>query len=101
MCTVTLHYDQSSELARRKMAALLATGLFTQIAIKSQVPSQEEIREDRELTQAFMAHSKRRMAEVVTPALRRRINKAREEYANGQTITCRTPQEMQQFFDSL
>ncbi len=38
---------------------------------------------------------------VITPALRRRINKARREYANGETITCRTPQEMQQFFDSL
>ena len=37
----------------------------------------------------------------VTPALRRRINKARKEYAEGQTIKCRTKQEMQQFFDSL
>ena len=37
----------------------------------------------------------------ITPALRRRINKARKEYAEGQTIKCRTKQEMQQFFDSL
>ena len=36
-----------------------------------------------------------------TPALQRKISKARKEYADGQTITCRTPQEMQQFFDSL
>jgi hypothetical protein len=39
--------------------------------------------------------------ETITPALRRRINAARKEYAEGKTITCRTPQEMQQFFDSL
>lgn len=37
----------------------------------------------------------------ITPALRRRINKARKEYADGQTIKCRTMQEMQQFFDNL
>ena len=39
--------------------------------------------------------------QVITPALRRKINAARKEYAAGQTTTCRTPQEMQQFFDSL
>jgi hypothetical protein len=39
--------------------------------------------------------------QVITPALRRRINKARKEYAERQTITCKNPQEMQQFFDSL
>lgn len=65
MCTVTLQYDQSSALARRKMAALMATGLFTQIAMQSQVPSQEEIREERELTQAFMEHSKRSMSDII------------------------------------
>lgn len=65
MCTVTLQYDQSSALARRKMAALMATGLFKQIAMQSQMPSQEEIREDRELTQAFMAHSKRSMSDII------------------------------------
>ena len=66
MCTVTLQYDQSSALARRKMAALMATGLFTQIAMQSQVPSQEEIREERELTQAFMEHSKRSMSDIIS-----------------------------------
>ena len=39
--------------------------------------------------------------QVITPAMRRQINKARKEYAAGQTRTCRTPQEMQQYFDSL
>ena len=39
--------------------------------------------------------------EVITPALRRRINTARKEYAAGQTVSCKNPQEMQRFFDSL
>ena len=65
MCTVTLQYDQTSALARRKMAALLATGLFTQVAVQSQEPTEEEIREERELTQAFMAQSKRTMSEFI------------------------------------
>jgi hypothetical protein len=38
---------------------------------------------------------------LYTPAMRRQINKARKEYAAGQTRTCGTPQEMQQYFDSL
>ena len=77
MCTVTLQYDYSSALARRKMAALLATGLFTQLSIQTPEPA------------------------VIDSAMRRRINRARKEYAEGQTIKCRNVQEMQQFFDSL
>jgi hypothetical protein len=65
MCTVTLQYDQSSALARRKIAALMASGLFTQISVQASEPTQEEIREDRELTQAFMAHSKRSMSDII------------------------------------
>ena len=37
----------------------------------------------------------------ITPAMQRSINKARREYANGETISCRTPEEMQRYFDSL
>ena len=37
----------------------------------------------------------------VTPAMRRSINKARKEYAKGETISCGTPEEMQQYFESL
>ena len=37
----------------------------------------------------------------ITPALRRSMKKAREEYAKGETISCRTPEEMQKYFDSL
>ena len=36
----------------------------------------------------------------ITPALRRSIKKAREEFAKGETISCRTPEEMQKYFDS-
>ena len=34
MCTITLEYNQNSALARRKLAALLATGLFLQKDVK-------------------------------------------------------------------
>ena len=37
----------------------------------------------------------------ITPAMRRSINKARREYAKGETIKCSTPEEMQRYFDSL
>jgi len=29
------------------------------------------------------------------------INKAREEYERGETVSCSTPEEMQLYFDSL
>ena len=38
---------------------------------------------------------------TVTPALRSSIRKARKESANGETIVCSSPEEMQQYFDSL
>lgn len=38
---------------------------------------------------------------TITPAMRRSINKARREYAKGETISCSTPEEMQRYFDSL
>ncbi|MBR1941302.1 MAG: hypothetical protein IJ845_08235 [Bacteroidaceae bacterium] len=38
---------------------------------------------------------------TITPAMRRSINKARREYADGETISCSTPEEMQRYFDSL
>ena len=37
----------------------------------------------------------------ITPALRRSMKKAREEFAKGETISCHTPEEMQKYFDSL
>lgn len=38
---------------------------------------------------------------VITPVMRRRINKARREMAAGETVSCKTMAEMQQYFDSL
>ena len=38
---------------------------------------------------------------AVTPALRTKIRKAREESANGETVVCSSPEEMKQYFDSL
>ncbi len=40
-------------------------------------------------------------AKVITPAMRRHINKARKESKQGETIVCRSKAEMQQYFDSL
>ena len=37
----------------------------------------------------------------ITPAMRRRINRARREHAAGETVAFKTPEEMQQYFDSL
>ena len=39
--------------------------------------------------------------QTITPAMRRQITKARKEHKAGQTKICRTPQEMQRYFDSL
>ena len=38
---------------------------------------------------------------TITPAMRRSINKARREYANSETVSCSTPEEMQRYFDTL
>ena len=38
---------------------------------------------------------------TITPAMRKSIDKARKEFANGETISCTTPEEMQLYFDSL
>lgn len=38
---------------------------------------------------------------TITPALAKQIRKAREEYSKAETTRCETPEQMQQFFDSL
>ena len=48
MCTVTLFYDQNNALARRKLAALLATGLFSQQTIDDNEPTPEAIEAHRQ-----------------------------------------------------
>ena len=38
---------------------------------------------------------------TISPSLAKQIEKAREEYAKGETITCNSPEEMLQYFESL
>ena len=65
MFTITLSYDQNNALARRKLAALLATGLFTQQTTDHKEPTQEEIDSYRQERDILMDHSKKSMANVI------------------------------------
>lgn len=60
MCTVTLSYDQNNALARRKLAALLATGLFLKMKTGSEKPAieSEEMQEHRKEVEEFLYASK-------------------------------------------
>jgi len=59
MCTVTLSYDQSNALARRKLAALLATGLFSQLPTDdTPQPTPEEVEAHRQEVEEFLYGSK-------------------------------------------
>lgn len=64
MCTVTLEYNQNNALARRKLAALLATGLFVQKNAKTEDDSLDKT-ESRQLKEAFFNQSRKSMAHVV------------------------------------
>ena len=63
MCTVTLEYNKNNALARRKLAALLATGLFYQV--KYQEPTPEEVEAHRQLRDAALEHSRKSMSHVI------------------------------------
>ena len=65
MCTVTLEYNGHSALARRKLAALLATGLFLQKDIKPDTPTPEEVEAHRQLRDAVLEHSRKTMSHVI------------------------------------
>jgi len=68
MCTVTLSYDQNNALARRKLAALLATGLFLKKDFQpneGHEPTPEEIEAHRELREAVLEHSRKTMSHVI------------------------------------
>lgn len=65
MCTITLEYNQNNALARRKLAALLATGLFLQKDMKYEDPTQEEIQAHRELREAVLEHSRKSMSPII------------------------------------
>ena len=65
MCTLTLEYNQTSALARRKLAALLATGLFLKKDVKPDEPTQEQIQAHRELREAVLEHSRNSMSPII------------------------------------
>ena len=65
MCTVTLEYNQRNALARRKLAELLATGLFLQKQVQQENPADKEAEMHREEMKAFLAHSKQSMSKVI------------------------------------
>ena len=67
MCTVTLSYDQNNALARRKLAALLATGLFEQTDCKVEAPEIDEEAEEehRKEVEAFLYASKINMSHII------------------------------------
>ena len=65
MCTITLEYNQNSALARRKLAALLATGLFIQKEVKPDEPTPEEVEAHRQLRDAALEHSRKSMSPII------------------------------------
>ena len=65
MCTVTLSYDKSNALARRKLAALLATGLFVCVADETQLSTSESEEEHRKEVEAFLNASKHNMSQII------------------------------------
>lgn len=70
MCTVTLEYNQNSALARRKLAQLLATGLFKQREEKPDEPTLEEVEEHRKLREAALEHSRKSMSPIIARYLK-------------------------------
>ena len=65
MCTVTLKYNKDNVLARHKLAALLATGLFSKVGEEVDEPSPEEVQAHRELRDAVLEHSRKSMSNVI------------------------------------
>ena len=65
MCTVTLKYDHNNALARRKLASLLASGLFLQTDIQYDEPTPEELKEHKELREAMLSHSRKTISHLL------------------------------------
>ena len=65
MCTITLEYNQNSALARRKLTALLATGLFQPKDVQPEEPTQEQMQAHRELREAVLEHSRKSMSPLI------------------------------------
>ena len=75
MATMTISYDGRSSVMQHLIEAMLAAGAKMLPVDKS--------------------HN------AITPALRTKIREARQESAKGETVVCSSPEEMQQYFDSL
>lgn len=65
MCTITLSYDQNNALARRKLAALLSTGLFVKKEEAQQSHTKAEEQAHREKIEAFLYTSKKNMSGII------------------------------------
>lgn len=65
MNTVTLEYDKSNPVARRKLAALLNTGLFLMKEESTYVPTAKEMKAHREMRDAILEHSRKSMAPII------------------------------------
>lgn len=65
MCTITLSYDQNNALARRKLAALLGTGLFVKMEVQEQPLTEAQEEAHRDEVDAFLYTSKRNMADII------------------------------------
>ena len=61
MCTISLEYNQNNALARRKLAALLATGLFLKKDFQpddAYKPTPEEVEAHHKFIEGFLYTSK-------------------------------------------
>lgn len=58
MCTITLEYNPNNALARRKLADLLATGLFAKTEGGPAEATEEEVKAHRKEVQEFLYGSK-------------------------------------------
>ena len=65
MCTITLEYNPNNALARRKLAALLATGLFAKKEIVPYEPTPEDLEAHKELRDAVLNHSRKSMSKTI------------------------------------
>lgn len=67
MCIITLEFNQSNALARRKLAALLATGLFVEKDFKPEEPTPEQVHhlleaQSRQVSIHYWQYRARRLA---------------------------------------
>ena len=66
MCTITLTYDENNALARRKLAALLNTGLFVKKEVEQRPRTEAEEKAHREEVEAFLYTSKKNMSTIIS-----------------------------------